>query len=121
MSQQPDIEESISNPNPGHDTASAAVARSYFYLFFIYCGVIAYLEKPMLTWWFLGVLIVGAFAVPLLIVAPLMYLKKILAAKGTLRPQNAEAKYHHRLIDLAGAVVLWFVTWGAISAFGIAS
>ena len=70
MSQQPDIEESMTGP--AHDTAAAAVARSYFYLFFIYSGVIAYLEKPMLTWWFLGVLVIGAFAVPLLVAAPVV-------------------------------------------------
>lgn len=113
MSDRPDIEEPVNDPADGK--AAAAVARIYFYLFFVFCGVIAYLEKPALGLWLVAVLVVGPFGVPLLIAAPLMYLKKVLAAKGLLRPLNKEGTIHYRLIDLAGAVVLWYATWGTIS------
>ena len=91
------------------------MARSYFYLFFIFCALIVCLEKPALGLWFVVVLVTGAFAVPLLIAVPLKYLKKVLGTKGLLRPQNRQGKVHHRLIDVTGGVILWYATWGAIS------
>lgn len=97
------------------DQREAAVARSYFYLFFIFCAVIAFLEKRDLGLGFVVVLVTGTFAVPLLIAVPLIYLKKVLGTKGLLRPQNGQGKVHYRLIDLTGVVVLWYATWGAIS------
>lgn len=100
------------------DSEAAPIARSYFYLFFVFCGVIAYLQKPVLGLSFVVVLVVGAFAVPLLIAVPLIYLKKVLGAKGLLRPLNEHGKIHHRIIDLTGAVVLWCVTLGTISVLG---
>lgn len=101
--------------DPAEEKSAAAVARIYFYLFFVFCGLIAYLEKPPLGWWFVAVLVVGTFAVPTLIAAPLIYLKKFLGTKGLLRPLNGQGKVHVRIIDLAGAVVLWYATWGTIS------
>jgi len=100
---------------PADDKQEAAVARSYFYLFFIFCAVIAFLEKPALGLWFVVVLVTGAFAVPLLIAVPLMHLKKVLRTKGLLRPQNRQGPIHYRLIDVTGGVILWYATWGAIS------
>jgi hypothetical protein len=101
--------------DPSHEMATAAVARAYFYLFFIFSGVIAYLNDSVLTGSFVGVLVVGAFAVPLLLAAPLIYLKKALAAKGRLSPLNPQGKIYYRLIDAAGGIILWFATWGAIN------
>lgn len=113
MNDHPDADSS--DTDPAYEKAAAAVARAYFYLFFVFCGVIAYLDASVLTGSFVGVLVVGAFAVPLLIAAPLLYLKKILAAKGCLRPLNEKGKIDYRVIDAAGGIILWFATWGAIN------
>lgn len=100
------------------DHGAVSVSRLYFYLF-LTCYVLgAYLQRSAAGWGFVVVLVAGTFAVPLLIAAPLMHLKKVLGAKGVLRPHNPAGWIHPRFIDVSGGVAICVGTWGALRALG---
>lgn len=114
MSERPTLNELVSTPS--YDKAATQVAKTYVFLFFIFCGVIAYLDKPTLGWWWAVVLGVGLFASSILVALPMTYLKLLLATTGGLSPLSRGARVFYIALDFAGYGILWFVTRYAIHA-----
>tara|TARA_R110000868_G_scaffold305008_2_gene566133 strand:- start:274 stop:651 length:378 start_codon:yes stop_codon:yes gene_type:complete len=104
----PSITEMVETP--GYDQAASGVSKTYIVLFFIFCGVIGYLDQPDLGWWWAAVLIGGMFATSILIAAPITLIKLSLGSKGLVSPFSTIGKIALRLVDLIGYLCLWFAT-----------
>jgi hypothetical protein len=100
---------------PSFDAAATAVSKSYIFLFFIYCGVIGYLDSPNIGLWWIAVLAIGMFAASLVFAMPATWVKLALVTKLGIGPTGA-GWFLYRAIDTAGYVALWFVTRYAINA-----
>ena len=106
--QPPSLEEITSSP--AFDRSADAISKSYIFLFFVFCGVIAYLDEPNLGWWWAAILVGGLFASSLLFAAPVTMLKLFLGTKGLVIPFSAGGKLILFIIDLVGYVGMWFAT-----------
>lgn len=102
--------------HPSYDKAATQVSKTYITLFFVFCAIIAFLDKPTLGWWWAAILIGGLFASSILIAAPLTAVKIALGTKVGISPLSAFGRIFYLAYDLAGYVFLWFVTRYAISA-----
>lgn len=101
---------------PAYDRAATGVSKDYIVLFFIFCGVIGYLDQPNLGWLWAVVLIGGMFAASIVIAMPVTLFKLMLGSKGLISPFSKTGKLVLRLIDLIGYAVLWIATRAGIGA-----
>jgi hypothetical protein len=102
--------------HPSYDKAATQVSKTYITLFFAFCAVVAFIDSPTLGWWWAAVLIGGLFASSILIAAPVTALKIALGTKVGVSPLSLFGRIFYLAYDLAGYVLLWFVTRYAINA-----
>ena len=100
--------------SPAYDRAASQVAKSYIFLFFIFCGVIAYLDEPNLGWWWLAIIAVGTFASSILFAFPATFFKLFLGTRNLITPFSSGGIFVLLTIDLVGYVAMWFPTRYAI-------
>jgi len=100
---------------PGFNVAATATSKSYIFTFFIFCGVVAYLDSPPLGLWLIAILVAGMFATSVLIACPVTWIKLSLVTNAGIAPVNFGGKVLHRVIDLAGYVALWFASRYALN------
>lgn len=104
----PTIEDVVSHPS--YDQAASRVAKSYIFMYFIFCGVVAYLDAPSLGLWWLAVIGVGLFASSIVFALPVTYIKLTLGTKAGISPLTVKGKFLYLAIDLIGYVALWYAT-----------
>lgn len=114
MKERPKFDEVISSP--AYDEAATAVSKTYIFLFFVFCGIVAYLDEPTLGWWWAAIIIGGLFASSILFAAPMTGLKLLLGTKVGISPLYTGGLILYLALDLVGYALLWFVTRYVINA-----
>jgi hypothetical protein len=114
MSDNPSFTEAVSHPS--YDAAATGVSKTYIFLFFAFCAVVAYLDSPPLGLWWVAVLTVGMFAASILFALPVTALKLFLATKVGISPLSAGGKALYMLIGLGSYVLMWYCTRYALNA-----
>ena len=97
---------------PKYQDAASQISKAYVFLFFIFCGIIGYIDQPVLGLYWILILIIGMFGASLLVAAPITYIKLLLGTK-TNCPTIVI-----RQLDLVGYIILWFLTRYSINYFG---
>ena len=99
-----------------YDRLASNISKSYIFLFYIFCAVIYFIDKPAIGWWWAAVLIGGMFVASILFAAPMTWLKIYLGTKGVISPFSAGGKILLLVMDFVGYACLWFVTRYVINA-----
>jgi hypothetical protein len=108
MDDPPTLNEVVSSSQ--YETAATAISKTYIGLFFVFCAIIAYLDSPVLGWWWAVIIIAGLFASSILFALPMTGLKLILATKVGISPLTIGGRIFYNFFDFSGYILLWLVT-----------
>lgn len=114
MNERPDFKDAVSSPS--YEKLATEAAKTYIFLFFIFCGIVAYLDEPTLGLWWAAILVGGLFASSILVAAPMTGIKLLLATKVGINPLKSGGRMFYSALDFVGYAALWFATRYTINA-----